>query len=86
MSEPTPDAADPTTAAAEVNDKVTKGVQRAAVLVILGLLIEAATLFMPPGPSAFLAFAGLGASLTVLGIALYLLSVLRAQPQGAPLE
>jgi hypothetical protein len=47
--------------------------------VILGLLVEAATLFWSH-PTAFVFFATLGGGLVFLGIALYLWAVLRAEP------
>ncbi|MDA8019005.1 MAG: hypothetical protein MPN21_16310 [Thermoanaerobaculia bacterium] len=52
---------------------------RAGVLIVLGLLVEASTLFSAH-PTAFLVFAGAGAGLVVLGIAVYFWAVLRAQP------
>lgn len=55
---------------------------RAGALVILGLLIQAATLFWAH-PTAFLFFAGFGGGLVVLGIALYLWTILRSQPGAA---
>lgn len=61
---------------------VRRNLGRAGVLVILGLLVEAATLFWSH-PTAFLFFAGFGVGLVVLGIALYLWTVLRAQPAPA---
>lgn len=62
---------------------VRRNLGRAGALVILGLLVEAVTLFWSH-PTAFLFFAGFGVGLVVLGIALYLWTVLRAQP--APVE
>lgn len=51
---------------------------RAGALIAAGLGIEAATLF-PIGPIPFLVFAGLGVSLTLLGIADFLWQILRQQ-------
>ena len=45
--------------------------RRAGILLVVGLLVEAATLAWAH-PTAFLAFAGLGATLVVTGVALYL--------------
>ena len=63
--------------------EIRRGLIRAGVLVILGLVIEAITLFWHH-PSAFLFFAILGIGLVLLGIVLYLWTVLRAQ--SAPAE
>jgi hypothetical protein len=47
----------------------------AGVLLILGLLIEGATLFALDRPVGFLTFAGLGGALLVVGIVYYLWSI-----------
>lgn len=65
--------------------QVRKSLGRAGALVVVGLLVEALTLFWSH-PTAFLFFAGFGAGLVVLGIALYLWTVLRAQPAPTPAE
>ncbi|MEM8964569.1 MAG: hypothetical protein AAGD38_23990 [Acidobacteriota bacterium] len=59
----------------------TRGFRLAAGLLIVGLLVEVATLFFG-GPESFMAFAGLGALLVAVGIVLYLLAVLRAGSAG----
>ena len=61
---------------------VRRNLGRAGILVVLGLLAEALTLYWAH-PTAFLFFAGLGAGLVVLGIVLYLWTVLRALPATA---
>lgn len=71
---------DPTKAdATQEAPHVRRNLGRAGALVILGLLVEALTLFWSH-PTAFLFFAGIGVGLVVLGIILYLWTVLRATP------
>lgn len=68
----------------ETNDAphVRRNLGRAGILIVLGLLVEALTLFWSH-PTAFLFFAGIGVGLVLLGIVLYLWTVLRAQPVTA---
>jgi hypothetical protein len=65
------DAADP---------RLARRLRLAGLLVILGLLIEAATLYWPH-PTAFLAFLFIGGSLVAAGVLLYLLSIVRSPHQ-----
>lgn len=67
----------------EDSPEIRRGLIRAGVLVILGLVVEAFTLFWSH-PTAFVFFAVLGIGLVLLGIVLYLWTVLRAQPAPAP--
>lgn len=54
---------------------------RPGALIAIGLAVQAFTLFAV-GPIPFLLYAGVGASLVVLGIADYLWAVLRTAPKA----
>lgn len=58
---------------------VARALRHAGVLVIVGLLVELATLF-GGGATSFLAFALVGVVLVAAGIVRYLVTVLRTQP------
>jgi predicted membrane channel-forming protein YqfA (hemolysin III family) len=58
----------------EAAPRLVRRLRLAGLLVSLGLLIEAATLFWQH-PTAFLAFLFLGGSLVAVGVILYLLSI-----------
>ena len=62
--------------------RLVRRLRLAGLFVILGLLIEAATLFWPH-PTAFLAFLLLGGSLVAAGMVLYLVSI-ATWPTGPP--
>ena len=62
--------------------EIRSGLIRAGILVILGLLVEAFTLFWHH-PTAFVFFAIAGIGLVLLGIVLYLWTILRAEPSVA---
>lgn len=66
----------------DADPRLVRRLRLAGLLVSLGLLIEAATLFWPH-PTAFLAFLLLGGSLVALGVLLYLLSI-ATYPAGPP--
>ncbi len=59
-----------------------KRLRLAAVLVVAGLLVELITLFWSH-PTAFLVFLIAGGSLIVLGVLVYLLSLLKWTAPGA---
>jgi hypothetical protein len=50
--------------------------QNAGIIIILGLLVEASSL-LGRGAVAFLVFAGIGGTLLALGVAAYLLALVR---------
>lgn len=52
---------------------------RSGALIALGLAVQAFTLFSL-GPMPFMLYAGVGASLVLLGIADYLWTIVRASP------
>ena len=63
-----------------ISDRATRGERRirlAAILIILGLLVEAITLLVG-GPLSFLVFMFLGGALLMAGMLTYLLSFIRA--------
>ena len=66
----------------DADPRLVRRLRLAGLLVGLGLLIEAATLFWPH-PTAFLAFLLLGGSLVAVGVVLYLLSI-ATSPAGPP--
>lgn len=66
----------------EADSRLARRLRLAGLLLGLGLLIEAATLFWPH-PMAFLAFLLLGGLLVVAGIVLYLLTIV-TYPAGTP--
>lgn len=55
----------------------------AGLLIIVGLVVEAFTLFWSH-PTAFLLFVGIGFGFVVLGILVYLWTVLFAKPEPEP--
>jgi uncharacterized membrane protein YczE len=57
-----------------VDPRLHRRLRLAGILVALGLLVEAATMFWPH-PTAFLVFLGLGALLVAAGVLLYLFAV-----------
>ncbi len=65
---------------AETNPRLVRRLRLAGLLLTLGLLIEAATLFWSH-PTAFLVFLLLGGALVAAGIVLYLLAI-AAHPAG----
>lgn len=66
----------------DADPRLVSRLRLAGLLVGLGLLIEAATLFWPH-PTAFLAFLLVGGSLVAIGVLLYLISI-AASPAGPP--
>ena len=58
----------------DADPRLVRRLRLAGLLVSLGLLIEAATLFWPH-PTAFLAFLLLGGLLVAAGVIVYLLSI-----------
>ena len=68
----------------DADPRLARRLRLAGLLIGLGLLIEAATLFWPH-PTAFLAFLLLGGSLVAIGVVLYLLSIATyASPRPTP--
>lgn len=68
----------------DADPRLVRRLKLAGLLVGLGLLIEAATLFWPH-PTAFLAFLFLGGLLVAVGVVLYLFSIVTypAVPRGS---
>lgn len=62
------------------NPKSSPSLARPGALIALGLAVQAFTLFAI-GPIPFMLYAGVGASLVVLGIADYLWAILRTAPK-----
>lgn len=58
----------------DADPRLARRLRLAGLLIGLGLLIEAATLFWPH-PTAFLAFLFLGGSLVTAGVVLYLITI-----------
>lgn len=67
-----------------VDPRLVRRLKFAGLLVGLGLVIEAATLFWPH-PTAFLAFLFLGGLLVAVGVLLYLVAIVTypAVPRGS---
>lgn len=57
-----------------VHPILSRRLKLAGILVVLGLLVEAATMFWPH-PTAFLVFLGLGGLLVAAGVLLYLIAI-----------
>jgi hypothetical protein len=68
----------------DADPRLLRRLRLSGLLVSLGLLIEAATLFWPH-PTAFLAFLFLGGVLVAAGVILYLFAIatLPATPRGS---
>jgi predicted membrane channel-forming protein YqfA (hemolysin III family) len=66
----------------DADPRLVRRLRLAGLLVGLGLLIEAATLFWPH-PTAFLAFLLVGGLLVAVGVVLYLISI-ATYPAVAP--
>ncbi len=62
---------------------IERRLRRAGVLLLLGLLVEAGTLFALDRPVGFLTFAGAAGLLVLAGIALYLWAIV-SQGSTAP--
>ncbi len=63
------------------NAKTSPSLARPGALIAVGLGVQAFTLFST-GPIPFLVYAGVGASLVVLGVADYLWKILRTVPRA----
>jgi hypothetical protein len=57
-----------------VDPRLSRRLRLAGILVALGLLVEAATMYWPH-PTAFLVFLGVGALLVAAGVLLYLVAI-----------
>jgi hypothetical protein len=60
-------------------DAMERRLQFAAILLVLGLLVEALCLIFGRGAIGFLIFTGLGGLLTTVGMVLYLYSIVSAK-------
>jgi uncharacterized membrane protein YczE len=58
----------------EVHPMLSRRLRLAGILVALGLLVEAATMYWPH-PTAFLVFLGVGALLVAAGVLVYLVAL-----------
>ncbi|MEM9556901.1 MAG: hypothetical protein AAGC60_21760 [Acidobacteriota bacterium] len=76
MSETTPAEAKSSDRATAEGPRLAHRLRLSAVLIVIGLAVEIATLAWAH-PTAFLAFAGIGGLLVAAGVALYLWTVLR---------
>jgi hypothetical protein len=65
-----------------VTPDLSRRLKLSGLLVGLGLIVEAATMFWPH-PTAFLVFLGLGGLLVAVGVLLYLVSIL-TYPSAPP--
>lgn len=65
-----------------VDPQLGRRLRLAGILVVLGLAVEAATMFWPH-PTAFLVFLGVGGLLVAAGVLLYLVAIVTV-PAGSP--
>lgn len=75
MEGSTPPLSEPGGPVAVTARPIERRLRRAGVLLLLGLLVEAGTLFALDRPIGFLTFAGVGGLLVVAGIVLYLWAI-----------